>query len=188
MRRDARRGVVGIVVALCAGNGLCQPGDAHVCVRRSASSAGSTTVTRGVPTAIVQEVACGPLTLAMATPPMPAVSTPADDRHERTPAEPRVPEALRRLGLYGAAGLLTLAVLLMLAAFVMANRRQGIAINRDSIRFGGAGRGCEVSPAFAALVAAAVVAAMATVLSMAALDAGTGTARPDVTAARDKPV
>ncbi|MEP6502918.1 MAG: hypothetical protein ABJD97_06295 [Betaproteobacteria bacterium] len=82
--------------------------------------------------------------------------------------------------------MLALAVVLLLAAFVMAHLRHGIAVNRDSIRFGGAGRGWEVSPALAALVASAVVAAMAMVLSMAALDTGADAPKADGATSRQK--
>lgn len=185
MKPDARRCAVGMACALALGSGLCQSGDLPGCRPRPASAPSPA---RPIPAGVSQSVACGDVTVTVGTPPSaaPASAGSAAAKPDRAASPSAAGDELRRLGLYGAGGLLALAVVLLLAAFVMAHLRHGIAVNRDSIRFGGAGRGWEVSPALAALVASAVVAAMAMVLSMAALDTGADAPKADGATSRQK--
>ncbi len=192
MRPDARRCAVAFAGALTLGTALCQPPDQHDCRPRPAASATNTSknTVQATPASTTQNVACGNMTLSVEAPPWvapPASVASSADKNDATAPGSKAEEQLRRLGLYGASGLLVLAVLLMLGAFVMAFLRHGIAVNRDNIRFGGAGRGLEISPAFAALVASAIVAGMALVLAMQALDSGADAPKANAARSKEKP-
>ncbi len=192
MRPHARPCAVVLAGGLALGTALAQSPERPDCRPRSSASAPNAppNTVRAIPAGTTQNVTCGNLTVSLEAPAIPAppasVASSAD-KHDSTAPDPKAEEQLCRLGLYGAAGLLVLAVLFMLAAFVMAFLRQGIAVNRDNIRFGGAGRGLEVSPALAALVASAIVAAMAMVLAMQALDGGGAAPKADAARSKEKP-
>ena len=179
-RRSIDLACLALLVA-CA----CQPDALAQC--RPAASAPPTGSARPTVPTNVQNVACGDVTIRLAAPPAASAAStpsPAGSAGMVAPAADR--EALRMNGLFVAAAALGLALLVMVFGFWCARGDRPIGVNRDSIRFGGAGHGWEASPALAALVAAGVIAALALMLAMQALDFGQLPAKTETPPAKEK--
>jgi hypothetical protein len=186
MRCGAWRWSAGLAVAWAASIALAQPlcpGPAG-----SAPTRKTTSIVRGnssAPPTVSQVVDCGPVTISLATAAAPLASSALPAKPE--PPSPKASESLLavqtqaqllRYAMYGAGALLVLALILLAFALLMSRSSHGIAVNRDDIRFGGAGRGFEMSPALVGFVAAAVVALMAVLLAMQVIEGGNSLVRP----------
>jgi disulfide bond formation protein DsbB len=115
-----------------------------------------------------QTVSCGSMTISLATSPAsaPASAPPLPDkRASETSAVPDPNAKILQWGMYGAGVLAALAIVLMIFAVCISHTRNGIAVNRDDIRFGGSGRGWEMSPALATFVGSAILAVLAVLLA-----------------------
>ncbi|MFL6625680.1 MAG: hypothetical protein ACJ8G1_04465 [Vitreoscilla sp.] len=185
MRARTRRRSMGLAALALLVACACQPAAWAQC--RPAASAPPTGGVRPPVPANLQNVACGDVTISLAAPPAAsAASTPSPAASAGAVAPAAGHEALRLNGLFVAATALGLAVIVMVFGFWCARGDRPIAINRDSIRFGGAGHGWEASPALAALVAAGVIAALALMLAVQALDFGQMPAKAETPSAREK--
>ena len=179
MRGHLRAISVALACLLVGAAVFAQSPVASGCRPSPGSSSPSPTLRYATPT-VSQSVACGTTVVTVAETPPPATNSASAVPGQPPKAEPASQSAsavqarleLLRYGMFGAGALIAVAILLMIAGFFMAFRVHGIAVNRDNIRFGGAGRGWEASPAFVALIASVVIALLGVVLALQVLERG----------------